>query len=441
VAEHLPFDHLDVVDAALAGMLRGTDGTWGVFGDGGRDLHRHVKAAGTLVQARLRRLLSERYGIAWRRDEHTGAWEIAGVGAELRALFSKRGGQAAAELLAAMGLDGIAVATTVASTAQRKAAGAKTREAKDSVRAGPVDARTSWREQARAAGTDPAALTAACLAAAPDLAQRPSPAGIAAWIWRPEGGLTGHTKTVSRADVLAEVMDALPDGVAGLAEADALTERVLRHGPVVRLERPAGAATLSNRERYTSTDITGAEQAALEAARAGYGAGLAVIDDAAAALAIDAHQAAAGIELSDSQRAVVERLVGGGHAVEAVIGVAGAGKTRIMAAARSAWESRGLVVAGAATAAVAAMGLAAESGIGSATIAGWLRRIERGSGLDGVEVLVVDEGAIVDDRQLATLLIEAARTATKVVLIGDPVQLRAIGVGGCSRRSTARSTA
>ncbi|MGV9387330.1 MobF family relaxase [Nonomuraea sp. NPDC003707] len=136
----------------FANMVRAVDGTWGVFGDGGRDLLRHDKAAGTLVQARPRRLLSECYGIAWRRDEHTGAWEIAGVGAELRTLFSKRGGQAAAELLAKLGLADAAAA----STAQRKAAGAKTREAKDSVTnvaqgsspAGPVDARTSWRAQA-----------------------------------------------------------------------------------------------------------------------------------------------------------------------------------------------------------------------------------------------------------------------------------------------------
>ncbi|MEV4364567.1 MobF family relaxase [Nonomuraea sp. NPDC049625] len=420
----------------FANMMRAVDGTWGVFGDGGRDLLRHDKAAGTLVQARLRRLLTERYGIAWRRDEHTGAWEIAGVGAELRMLFSKRGGQAAAELLAQLGLADAAAA----STAQRKAAGAKTREAKDSVTqgsvaqgsspAGPVDARTSWREQARAAGVEAARLTAACVGAAPGLPQRPSPQEIAAWIWRPEHGLTGHTKIVSRADVLAEVMDALPDGVAGLADADALTDQVLRHGPVLRLATPAGAVTLSNGERYTSTDVTGAEQDALAAARAGYGAGLALVDDAAAELALGAFEAGAGIALSDSQREVLGRLVRGGHAVEAVIGVAGAGKTTLMAAARSAWESRGLVVAGAATAAVAAMGLAAESGIASDTIATWLLRIEGGPGLDGVDVLVVDEGAIVDDRQLATLLAEARRTRTKVVLIGDPVQLRAIGVGG-----------
>ncbi|MGV9387331.1 AAA family ATPase [Nonomuraea sp. NPDC003707] len=147
----------------------------------------------------------------------------------------------------------------------------------------------------------------------------------------------------------------------------------------------------------------------------------------AAELALGAFEAGAGIALSDSQREVLGRLVSGGHAVEAVIGVAGMGKTTLMAAARSAWESRGLVVAGAATAAVAAMGLVAESGIASDTIATWLLRIKGGPGLD---VLVVDEGVIVDDRQLAVLLSEARRTRTKVVLIGDPVQLRAIGVGG-----------
>ncbi|MFC5834901.1 AAA family ATPase [Nonomuraea insulae] len=205
---------------------------------------------------------------------------------------------------------------------------------------------------------------------------------------------------MSRADVLAEVMDALPDGVEGLADADALTDQVLQHGPVVALATPASATTLSNGERYTSTDITDAEQSALTIARDGYGQDLVVIDAAAAALAVDAYQAGTGLQLSDSQQAVLGRLLGDGHAVEAVIGVAGAGKTTIMAAARSAWESRGLVIVGAATAAVAAMGLAAESGTASSTIASWLQRIAGGAGLDGIDVLVVDEGAIVDDRRL-----------------------------------------
>ncbi|MER5326327.1 AAA family ATPase [Streptosporangium roseum] len=37
---------------------------------------------------------------------------------------------------------------------------------------------------------------------------------------------------------------------------------------------------------------------------------------------------------------------------------------------------------------------------------------------------------MVDDRALAVLLGEAERTGTKVILIGDPLQLRAVGVGG-----------
>ncbi|MEU8364894.1 MobF family relaxase [Nonomuraea sp. NPDC048882] len=422
VGGQTPDPHLHA-HVMIANMLCGIDGKWSTLGAGGRDVHRHVKAAGTLVQARLRRLLTERYGIAWERDPHTGAWEITGIGEDLRARFSKRGGQVA-DLLKAMGLE-----AGSASTAQAKNAAARTRENKNSAPTAPVDLRTSWAVQARAAGVDPARLTAACVGAARSLLARRSPEEIAAWIWRSEDGLTGHDKIVTRADVLAEVMDALPDGVAGLADADVLADQVLTHGPVVELP-PAGAVHLTNSQRYTSSDITTAEKTALAAARAGYGAGLAVVDDAAAELALGAFEAAAGIDLSASQRAVLERLLGGGHGVEAVIGVAGSGKTLIMAAARSAWESRGLVVAGAATAAVAAMGLAAESGIGSDTIATWLRRIEGGPGLDGVDVLVIDEGAIVDDRQLATLLTEARRTRTKVVLIGDPVQLRAIGVGG-----------
>ncbi|MCP2365763.1 conjugative relaxase-like TrwC/TraI family protein [Nonomuraea thailandensis] len=422
VGGQAPDPHLHA-HVMIANMLRGIDGKWSTLGAGGRDVHRHVKAAGTLVQARLRRLLTERYGLAWERDPHTGAWEIAGIGEDLRGRFSKRGGQVA-DLLKEMGLE-----VGSASTAQAKNAAARTREDKNSAPTAPVDLRTSWAAQARAAGVEPAALTAACVGAARSLPARPSPEEIAAWIWRSEDGLTGHDKIVTRADVLAEVMDALPDGVAGLADADALTDQVLTHGPVVELP-PAGAVHLTNNQRYTSSDVIAAEQTALAAARAGYGAGLAVVDDAAAELALGTFEAGAGIDLSPSQRQVLERLLGGGHGVEAVIGVAGAGKTLIMAAARSAWESRGLVVAGAATAAVAAMGLAAESGIGSDTIATWLRRIESGPGLDGVDVLVIDEAAIVDDRQLATLLSEARRTRTKVVLIGDPVQLRAIGVGG-----------
>lgn len=77
--------------------------------------------------------------------------------------------------------------------------------------------------------------------------------------------------------------------------------------------------------------------------------------------------------------------------------------------------------------------LAAEAGIASKTVAAWLRHIEDGPGLTGVDVLVVDEGAKVDDRSVAALLGEGARTGTKVVGIGGPQQLQPVGVGGGPR--------
>ncbi|WP_031165885.1 AAA family ATPase [Streptosporangium roseum] len=171
-----------------------------------------------------------------------------------------------------------------------------------------------------------------------------------------------------------------------------------------------------------------AEQQILGITRRRFDERAAVLYAAAVALALDAFQVAGGFAFSSAQRQVLTRFLCAGYGVDALVGVAGAGKTILMAAARGAWESRGLA---AATAAVAAANLTAESGIASRTIAAWMARINDPGrpGLDGIDVLVVDEAAMVDDRALAILLREAERTGTKVVLIGDPLQLRAVGVG------------
>lgn len=76
---------------------------------------------------------------------------------------------------------------------------------------------------------------------------------------------------------------------------------------------------------------------------------------------------------------------------------------------------------------MAAQSLQNEAGIPARTIASWLHRIRDGEGLAGVDVLVVDEAAMTDDRAMAVLLTEAARTRTKVVTIGGPLHLQAVG--------------
>ncbi|WP_214107270.1 MobF family relaxase [Acrocarpospora catenulata] len=438
VGDAAPDPHLHA-HVVIANLVRGReDGKWSAIGAGGRDIYRHAHAADALLKARLRRELTQTWGITWARDPDTGAWELQAIPAHVRALFSKRASQVRATLAR------LGIAYDQASGQARKLASTQSRQAKSPVSEQGLAA--DWHAQLAAVGIDGHALVDACRDSGPDpgtgpaglagpggpgpvLPERPAAEEIAAWIWRPDGGLTAHAKEASRADVLAAVIDTCPDGVADLADAEALTDQVLALAPAVR--RPdSGATHLTNSQRYTSQDILDAEKTILASVRDRYGAGWATVDEQAARLAITTYETGNGLTLSDEQRAVLDRLLTGGHGVEAVIGVAGAGKTTIMAAARTAWSSRGLVVAGAATAAVAAAHLYGESGIPATTIASWLARIQDGPGLSGVDVLVVDEAAMVDDRELAVLLTEAGRTGTKLVLIGDPVQLRAVGVGG-----------
>ncbi|MEU0480914.1 MobF family relaxase [Streptosporangium sp. NPDC006013] len=418
-----PDPHLHA-HASIANMVRGIDGKWSAVAAGGRDLFRHAHAADAFLKARLRRQTIETFGVRWERDAHTGAWEIVGIDETMRARFSKRDTQVKA-LLAEHG-----IAYEETHQHARRVASATSRQPKhDAVAAGDLAA--NWHAQCAADGIDAAAVMASCLHPGEGLPPRPSAQQIAAWIWRADGGLTSHTKVVTRADVFAAVADACPDGIADRADAEALTDAVLACEPAVRLP-DTGTRHLVNSARYTSTDILRAEQQVLHITRQRYDEGAAVLDAAAIALSLDAFEVAHDLTFSATQRAALYRLLADGRGVEALIGVPGAGKTMLMAAARAGWESRGLVVAGAATAAVAAANLTAESGIDAHTIATWIHRITDpdSCGLDGVDVLVIDEAAMVDDRDLAALLTEAHRTGTKVVAIGDPLQLRAIGVGG-----------
>jgi conjugative relaxase-like TrwC/TraI family protein len=422
-----PHLHAHVV---LANLVHGEDGTWYAPGNGGRELHRHAQAAGALTQARMRRELSAGYGIEWTRDPHSGAWEIVVIGRDVRTVLSKRDGQVIGKLREE-GIDPAA-----ATRAQAKVASAKSREAKHAAPAAepvvgePLELRAHWRDQLAAAGIDASALAASALRPGQGVGEDLAPDVIAGEIFDPERGLTAHRKRIGRADLITAVCDTMPAGVTSLDHAQDLVDLVLKLpvSPVVEL--PRGPSHLTHNQRYTTPDILAAELSGLAAARTGYAGDSAVLPRQAAEAAMAAFARARGFELSAEQRQVAMRLLTSGHAVDAVIGVAGSGKTVLMQVIHQAYQAGGKTVRGTSTAAVAAAGLQAQTGIGSATIASWLRKISRGDGLAGVDVLVVDEGAMVDDRALAALLEAAKVSGTKVIAIGDPMQLKAVGVGG-----------
>ncbi|ASR00835.1 hypothetical protein CGL27_49155 (plasmid) [Streptomyces sp. 11-1-2] len=107
-----------------------------------------------------------------------------------------------------------------------------------------------------------------------------------------------------------------------------------------------------------------------------------------------------------------------------------------MEACRIGWDATGTTYAGACLSAVAAQQLNQASGIPARTVAAWLQQIRTGSGLTGVDVLVVDEATMVDDRAAEVLMREAARTGTQIIGIGDPLQSRRSGPAAGSRRLT-----
>ncbi len=137
--------------------------------------------------------------------------------------------------------------------------------------------------------------------------------------------------------------------------------------------------------------------------------------------------------LAEEQREAI-RHIAGPERIGAVVGLAGAGKSTMLAAAREAWEAEGYAVHGAALAGKAAEGLEESSGIQSRTLASWERGWERGyDRLGPKDVFVVDEAGMVGSRQLSRVIRHADRAGAKIVLVGDPEQLQPIGPGAAFR--------
>ncbi len=143
--------------------------------------------------------------------------------------------------------------------------------------------------------------------------------------------------------------------------------------------------------------------------------------------------------LADEQREAI-RYLAGPERINSVVGMAGAGKSTMLDAAREAWEADGYRVHGAALAGKAAEGLEETSGIASRTLASWERGWERGfDRLTSRDVLVVDEAGMVGSRQLSRIIQEADRAGAKIVLVGDPEQLQPIGPGAAFRAVAERT--
>lgn len=193
------------------------------------------------------------------------------------------------------------------------------------------------------------------------------------------------------------------------------------------------AANENQLARYSTREIVNLEAGMVQAAERLQEARGFKVEQRQVNAAVAHQEAQLNGKLSDEQRSAVEHVTGS-ERIAVVVGLAGAGKSTMLAAARDAWESAGYNVRGAALAGKAAEGLQESAGIESRTLASWEKSWQRGfEQLSARDVFVIDEAGMLGSRQLSRF-VEAAETAgAKIVLVGDHQQLQAIEAGAAFR--------
>ncbi|MEE8408850.1 MAG: Ti-type conjugative transfer relaxase TraA [Myxococcota bacterium] len=182
-------------------------------------------------------------------------------------------------------------------------------------------------------------------------------------------------------------------------------------------------------ERFTTREMLEVERNMLDdaqrmAARQGHN-----VSDRAIRQAAEARP-----NLSSEQLEMLRHVAKDSGELAVVQGVAGAGKSYALGAAREAWEAQGYRVLGGALAGKAAEGLEISAGIRSRSLHAWEHSWKRGyDRLASKDVLVIDEAGMVGSRQMQRVLAEAERAGAKVVLVGDTRQLQAIEAGAPMR--------
>lgn len=137
--------------------------------------------------------------------------------------------------------------------------------------------------------------------------------------------------------------------------------------------------------------------------------------------------------LHDEQKAAID-YVTGSNRIAAIVGLAGAGKTTALKAAREVWERSGYRVVGAALAGKAAEGLEQEAGVASRTLASWeLAWSQDRNTIDDKTIFVLDEAGMVASQQMARFVGEVSAKGAKLVLVGDGEQLQPIEAGAAFR--------
>ena len=468
--------------SVLANMVQGEDGKWRTMAN--ERLYECQKLIGAIYRNELAAGLG-RLGYDIEKIHADGRFEIAGVSREMIEAFSTR----RAEIKAAMEARGLGATADNPRHAERAAL--MTRATKQEVDRDEL--RHIWQRQAADLGLDVGAFTPepGVVPAAPgrdagertpaidpDTAIAPETARAdltpqvdvdpvaAADLARHDPG-DGHGSPARgpAADVGLDVLSPEPSAgteavawaMAHLSEREAVFSRAdliaaaLAYAPgtlavdavereVAELEkaRTLHAVHLPGARDSLVTDRTvGEERETIALMRAAAGRGQAPMRRSAVQAQL--HKGA----LTAGQKEAVQLILSAKDRVVGVQGYAGTGKTTMLDRARTLAEKKGWRMVGLAPSASAVQTLAAEAGIGSQTLQGFLARnagvaagrlTKRGAremrAAFAKTILVVDEGSLASTVQARDLLrIASELRVPRVVLVGDAKQLDAVDAG------------
>jgi len=384
--------------------------------------------AGALYRAELAAQLQVQLGLAVER--HGNWFEVRGVPRSLMQEFSQRR-TAIEEYLEARGLSS-AQASAVAALSTRGVKGHAARS----------ELVSEWRTAGSSHGFGPPEIEALLGQPVPrdPVSQRQAVVDTAI------GRVTAQQSHFSRQQLLRAVAEEAQGCGLGADEVLASVTTTLSHSPeIVMLGSVRGEA------RYTTQEMIELERRMLAEARAFQPDRTHLVSERVVHAALDRRPT-----VTEEQAAALRHMTLREGSLQLVTGMAGAGKTYLLQAARESWQEAGFRVVGAALSGKAADGLEREAGIPSRTLAKCLRdlaadpsagpssagepqpRSTRGRAqsvedrfqLDSSTVWVVDEAGMIGTRQMAAMITLAREAGAKLVLVGDPRQLQPIDAGG-----------
>ena len=414
----------------VAGKVQERYGQWLALD--GRMLKCDQRTLSAIYHAGLRAELTRRLGVTWLAPSD-GIAELATIERPVLDAFSKRTVQHAARL--AVKLERFEETMGRRPTPREyyrldREAVTDSRPAKPKAEH-PSVLHARWRAELEALGVQPAALTADTIDVSrhAELAQP----GVVAMIDQAVASLAEHHSTWRRNDLIRELARAVHTtitvepanlvGWLGDVADHVISHQLIEYAPLAPpgtpVRRDGRPITESTLDRHLTTPAVVAEEqgilASAEARRARGGESRHVDGD--------------GLDVA--QRAVAQAVAGTEQLV-LVVGPAGTGKTTALRPGVAALRAQGRFVVGAAPAASAAGVLHAETGMPADTIDKIL--LDHGTGrhqpFPSGTTVVVDEAGMLATPKLAELLDLADQRAWRIVLVGDPLQLSAVGRGG-----------